>query len=279
MLATLSALHLLLLTQAAPVVPFPPVGPDGADEAAQPAPPQQENPPLPRKESAPRPTAALPAAAEAPAEPAEPAPARPAEQLPAPRTIPTPPTQLSLLSAEPLGGGSAMLAQAGWSQLSFLYAQGITPQDDLGGFVDLDWSTTELHLGLFYRHPFRAVGPFAMAGRFELAWYKDFGGTWFHDSNHEDRGLEANPGVSLSQRTRSGIVSIIGEVPLTLTLRADRGILFRPRVSLAYEAPLYDGYTLGARVGIGYRGGAGDAPISGSRAELTFLLVGGYRVF
>lgn len=287
MLATLAALHLLFLAQAAPVDPWatPPGEGKLTDDpgSAQPESPQQGNPPLPRRPGAPPPTGATaPAEAQqAPAAPPPPATAAPAapENLPAPRTIPVRASQLSLLSGESLGGGSAMLAQAGWSQLSILYAQGITPEDDLGGFVDFDWAKTEFRLGAFYRRPLGPAGPFAMAGRLGVAWYANPGGTWIYGSNHADHGFEVNPGLSLSQRTRSGIFSILGEAPITVTLRHDGGLLFSPRASLAYEAPLYDEYTLGARIGLGYRAGAGDAPISGGRAELSFLLVGGYRVF
>ncbi|BDG04239.1 hypothetical protein [Anaeromyxobacter oryzae] len=289
MLSTLAALHLFLATQAA-------TG-DGklADDPrlTQAEPPQQVNPPLPSRTKPPAPTGATAPAREAEqappqpppgAEPPPPAaqpqpPAAPAENLPPPRTIPVGPPQLSLLSAEPLEGRSAILAQAGWSKLSFMYAQGITKQDDLGGYADLDYAYAELRLGAFYRRPLGPAGPFAMGARLGVAWYADFGGTWMHAGNHKDRGFEIAPGLSLSQHAGSGILSIIGEAPVTVTLRNGSGLLFIPRISLAYEAPLYDQYTLGARIGLGYRAGAGDAPLSDGRAELTFLIVGGYRVF
>jgi hypothetical protein len=215
------------------------------------------------------------------APPAEAAPPSSAPALPPPRAIGLRDsvTQRSLLSAEPLAGGAALLAQAGWSSLGLLYAQGITRTDDLGALFDLDWAKTELRLGAFYRRPLGPAGPWEMAGRLAVSWYANFGGEWVYDDNHRDRGFEVSPGLSLSTHVAGGILSAIGEAPITVTVRRGGGLLFGPRVSLAYEAPLYGEYTVGARAGVGWRGGSGDAPLSDGRAELQFLLVGGWRVF
>jgi hypothetical protein len=275
MLATLAALQLLLAAPV-PIVPGDLSPQEGKlpDEPTQP----ETNPPLPSKPGAQQPppqggsqgTPATP-----PAAPAQP----PAENLPAPRTIKVGPQQVSLLSGESLSGGSAMMAQAGWSILQFQYAQGLTLEDDLGAMLELDWAKTELRLGAFWRRPLGPAGPFTMGGRLGLSYYNAFGGTWVSGGNHKDRGFEIAPSLALSQHAGSGILSIIGEAPVTVTLKQSGGILFSPRLSLAYEAPLYDQYTLGARIGLGYRAGAGDAPLSDGRAELMFLLVGGYRAF
>jgi hypothetical protein len=191
---------------------------------------------------------------------------------------PEPPRQLSLLSAEPLGGGSASLAWAGWSSLGIMYGQGITSRDDLAGFADFDWSKTELRLGALYRRPLGEAGPFAMAGRLSAAWYLNFGGDYIHDENRSDRGVEVVPGLSLSRRGAGGVFSGIAEGPLTVTTRRGAGLLFSPRFSLAYEGPLYPELTVGARLGVGYRAGAGDAPLQSGRAELIFLVVAGYQL-
>ncbi len=275
MLATLAALHLLVLAQAS-----------GA-EAPLPA-----NPPLPRKAqpaeprtlSAP-PPGEIPPAAQPPAQPSQPAPqvatpppgqATAAEPL---SPILTTPRQLSLLSAEPLEGGSALLAEAGWSTLNVVYGQGITRTDDLGAFLDYDWAKTELRLGGFYRRPIGAAGAFDAAARLGAAWYADFGKTWVYGENHSDRGLEISPALILSTHAAGGIFSAAVEAPITITVRHDSGVLFSPRAWAAYEAPLYGEVTVGARAGLGYRGGSGDAPLKSGRGELTFLVVGGYRIF
>ncbi len=258
MLATIAALQLVVLSQVAP--PPKEVTPDepGTTQAAPPA--GGENPPLPGKSTAPRTDA--------------PPPAGPAT------TNGTPPRsrQLSLLSAEPLAGGSAMMAWAGWRSFGVAYAQGITNQDDLGGFVDLDWSTAEFRLGALYRRPLGQAGVFDMGARLSLAWYQDFAATWVYSENHSDRGVELTPGLALSNRISGGIFSMIGELPLTITTKYGSGLLFSPRFSLAYEAPLYPELTLGARLGIGYRAGSGDAPLKEGRAEFLFLILATYQL-
>lgn len=278
MLATLAALHLLVLTQAPAAAAPPP--PTGSAEA-----PFGANPPLPRKPQRNElpPTSAPAQPGEFPP-PADPAPQPPADAPPPDRSasfepVLTTPRQISLLGAESLHGGSALLAEVGWSSIGVVYGQGITRSDDLGGVATLDWATTELRLGGFYRRPLGAAGAFDLAVRLGLAWYANFGKDWVYSENHHDRGVELAPGLVLSTHAAGGIFSIIGEAPVTVTWRHDSGLLFTPRVSAAYEVPLYDEFTVGARAGVGYRAGSGDAPLEDGRGELTFLLVGGFRIF
>lgn len=224
-----------------------------------------------------------------PVEPAQPVPegAPRASELPrgeapsapvaAPEEIP-PRRQLSLLSAEPLGGGSAALAWAGWSSIGVMYGQGVTRRDDLGAAADFDWARTELRLGGFYRRPLGRVGPFDMAGRLALAWYANFGGDWIEDDNHHDRGFEVGPALVLSARGAGGVFSIAGDLPLTVTVKHDAGLLFVPRLSASYEAELYDELTVGVRAGAAYRAGAGDAPLSEGSGELQLLVLVGYQI-
>lgn len=244
MLATLAALQLALL---APEPPPPAVGapPDAKEGAAT----EASGAPLPSKRAAP-------------------APAGP----PAPR-------QLSLLSGEPLGGGSVAAAWAGWSSLGLAYGQGVTELDDLAGVADLDWSTAELRLGGLYRRGLGRLGGWDLAGKLGVAWYRSFGATFIHGGNHSDRGLELAPGVAISSRTASGTFSLAADAPLTFTIDGGGGLLFSPRLWLAYEAPVYPDVTLGVRAGAGYRAGSGDAPLATGRAELAFLFVAGYRLF
>lgn len=258
MLATIAALQLVMLSQVAP--PPKEVTPDEPPTAEGAPPADAQNPPLPGKSTAPR-TDAPPASAGT---------ATPA--------APSRPRQLSLLSAEPLAGGAAAVAWAGWRSFGVAYAQGITNQDDLGGFVDLDWSTAEFRLGALYRRPLGQAGVFDMGARLSLAWYQDFAATWVYPENHSDRGVELTPGLALSNRAAGGVFSMIGELPLTITTKYGSGLLFSPRFSLAYEAPLYPELTLGARLGIGYRAGSGDAPLKEGKAEFMFLVVATYQL-
>jgi hypothetical protein len=285
MLATLTALQLLLLAQAGGAPPAEPGDPAAAPPAqAEPAPPAEA--PLPSKPARPAPPAAEPGpsaatTAQPPAEaplPSKPAPPAAAAAAPAPRKAPAPPKQLSLLSAEPLHGGSAGLAWAGWSRLGAAYAVGFSDVDDLGVFLDYDWERSESFAGLFYRRPLGPVGPFDLGARVALSVYWNYGATYFFDSNHSDRGVDLNPGLVLSQHVGGGILGIQGEVPVTYTGKYKAGILFRPRITASFEAPFIEEATLGVRLGAGYRAGAGDAPLQTGRGELLFLVVAGYQL-
>ncbi|HEY6001462.1 MAG TPA: hypothetical protein VIV57_01230 [Anaeromyxobacter sp.] len=249
MIASLAALQLVLLSQTPPppkeAPPEPPAQPAAPAEAA----PRRENPPLPKKAEKPR-------AAVAPGRP----------------------RQLSLLSGESLGGGSASLGWAGWSSFGIMYGQGVTADDDLAALGDFDWAKTELRLGGLYRHALGKAGDLDVAGRFSAAWYRDMGATYVDDKNHADLGLELTPGVSASMRTSGGVFSGMVEAPLTITFKYGKGLLFAPRLSVAYEAFLYTDFTVGARLGLGYRAGSGDAPLKDGHAELLFVLMAGYQL-
>jgi len=259
MLTLAVALATLALAQTPPPEEGLPPDMVPADPAPQPVP--EQSPPLPRRPGS---SSAGEERAAAPLE-------APAEVFPAPH-------QLSLLSAEPLGGGSAALAWAGWSSLGIMYGQGITQRDDLGASLDFDWSKTELRLGGFYRRPLGTAGPFQMAGRLGIGWLVNFGSEWIHDENHRDRGPEVAPGLSLSARGAGGIFSILGELPLAVTVKHGSGLLFVPRLSVSYEASLYDELTVGVRAGAAYRAGAGDAPLRDGMGELQFLVLCGYQI-
>lgn len=278
MIATFAALQLLLLTQNPPLPQKPP--PKGATPS-EPAQAPQDQP------------AAQPGADAQPATPPEPAPAQPAAPTPPAQPETTsrparpaasadtgsrPPRQLSLLSGESLHGGTASLAWAGWSSLGIMYGQGITPDDDLAGYGDFDWANTELRLGGMYRRPIGQAGDWDVAGRLTLAWYRDMGATYIHSDNHADTGFEIGPGIALSRHLSEGILSGIVEAPMTITFKYGKGFLFVPRVSVAYEAPLYPDFTVGARLGVGYRAGSGDAPRKAGQGEILFVVVAGYQL-
>ena len=262
MLATFFALHLVLT---APSIQGgaqgTPPAEAGPEDWPYETPPGQEPPPAQTAPPAPPP-------------PGEPAPR--AAAGPAPGTQPR--RQLSLLSAEPLGGGSASLAWVGWSSLGIAWAQGLSPRDDLGASLDFDWAKTELRLGAFYRRPLGDAGGFDVAGRFGVAYYANYGGEWIHEDNHHDRGVELSPALVLSTRGAGGVVSLSGELPLVVTVKHDAGVLFTPRVAASYETPLYDEVTVGVRAALGYRVGAGDAPLRDGMADLQFLVLAGYQL-
>lgn len=195
-----------------------------------------------------------------------------------PPAAPARPRQVSLLSGESLNGGNAALAWAGWSSLGAMYAMGVTDLDDVGIFLEYDWRKSENRLGLLYRRPLGKVGSFDVGGRLSAAWYLNFGSDYIHESNQSDRGVEVVPGVAFSRRGGAGIFSALVEAPMTVTTKYGSGFLFSPRASLAFEAPLYPSVTVGARVGAGYRAGAGDAPLREGRGELQFLVLAGYQL-
>lgn len=291
MLATVVALH-LILAQA---------------PAAEPPPPGEQAAPLPdrpaeRPEGAPG-YAIEPAAAPgvegaepaAPAEAAAPAPAPQAEEEELLKPGREPPRRAtlrarsvaksalnpipSLLSAEPLGGRSALSVWAGWASLGAGWAQGVTNEDDLGVLADFDWSTTELRLSAFYRRPMGRVGAVDIASRLRAGWYADFGADWFHDDNLADRGIEFVPGLVLSTRGAGGVFSLAGDLPIAVTLWRHGGIVAAPRLAFGYETLLYGDLIVGIRVAGAYRAGTDDAPMSEGRGLLELTALVGWRLF
>lgn len=185
----------------------------------------------------------------------------------------------SLHGAESLDGGSLATAWAGYSSLALAYGQGISRLDDLGASAEFDWSSTELWLAAFWRRPFGAARGWDLAARMKAGWYLDFGGTWIHDDNQGDRGLLLAPALIASTRAGEGLVSATAEVPLTFTFWRGGGFVIAPRVSLAYETPLYGPLTIGVHAAVGWRGGGGDAPMRSGRVEPELLVLAGYKVF
>ncbi len=251
-----AALVALALAQATRDASQPP--PPTAAEAAPPA-----APPPPT-------TGAPPPGAEAPppVAPIPPIVAEPQRPLP------------SLLSAEPLRGASLFSASFGWPRVRAAYAQGVSSGTDLGGFVDFDYSTTELRAGVSYRgQVVPRAPPFEGALRLSLAWYHGWGSQWLYHDNHPDEGFEIGAGLSYSRRGAGGVISLLADVPLTVTLRKDGGALLSPRAAFAYETPLYGKLTVGLQLGLGARFGVGNAPVKRGMAEVTVLGLVSERIF
>jgi hypothetical protein len=185
----------------------------------------------------------------------------------------------SLWSAEPLHGRSIATAWAGWASLGIGYAQGVTDLDDLGGALDLDWATTELRLGAFYRRPLSMTDGWDVGARVGVGWYAAFGGDWVREENRADRGIELSPALVASRPGAGGLFHAALELPFTFTFRRGGGLLFRPRLSAGYETPLWGDLALGVRAGVGWRGGAGEPPLPEGRGDLLFVATATYRVF
>jgi hypothetical protein len=285
MLVAAIALHLAVAQGSAAEAPPPPPPPPAAETAPLPDRPG-EAAPLPDRASAPAAgpvegaagSTALPGDEEdtlkPTRQPPRPASAR-ARQIPRSALNPIP----SLLSAEPLRGRSAVVVWGGWSSLGAGWAQGVTPEDDLGVLGEIDWSTAELRLSAFYRRPLGRVGAVEIGSRLRAGWYADFGAKWFHDDNLGDRGIEFVPGLVFSTRGAGGVFSLAGDLPIAVTLWRDGGIFAAPKAALSYETLLYGDLTVGVRVAGAYRAGAGDAPMSDPRALLELNVLAGWRIF
>jgi hypothetical protein len=272
MLATVAALQLLFLAQAsAPPAPVPP------DEPPAAAPEERAPGTTGAPDEATRERGATPPAEEAPRSAGTATPGA-GVRPPSPATASARPPLQSLLSAESLRGGSAAFAWAGWSEIGAMYAIGFTARDDAGVYLSYDWAKSENRLGVLYRRPLSKAGPFDMAARLSLAFYSNFGADYVYDDNRSDRGFEVVPGLSLSRPAAGGILSGIAEAPMTVTGKYETGFLFSPRASLAFETLLYPTMSVGARVGLGYRAGAGGAPLKEGRGEVQFLLLAGYQL-
>jgi hypothetical protein len=185
----------------------------------------------------------------------------------------------SIWSAVPLRGGSVATAWAGWASLGLAYAQGVTDLDDLGGALDLDWATTELRLGAFYRRPLAGAGGWDLGARVGVGWYAGFGGQWVRDANRSDRGIELDPALTFSRPASGGLFSGAVELPFTFTFRRGGGMIFRPRLVFGYETGLWRDLAVGVRAGVGWRGGAGEPPLPQGRGDLLFVATATYRVF
>jgi hypothetical protein len=202
--------------------------------------------------------------------------AAPPDETPAPAA--PRPRQQSLLSGESLRGGSAALAWVGWPDLGAAYAIGFSPRDDGGLSLSHDWAKSETRFAIIYRRALSRAGPFDLAGRLSVAWFVNSGADFVYEENHSDHGFDFAPGLSLSDRVGGGIFSILIDAPMTVTYKFASGFLFSPRLGLAYETMIYTGVTVGARAGVGYRAGAGDAPLREGRGELQFVVLAGYQL-
>jgi len=184
----------------------------------------------------------------------------------------------SLLGGESLHGSSTAQAMAGYATLSAAYGQGVTARDDLGGSAELNWTTTELVLGAFWRRQLGRPGGWDLAMRLGAGWYLDAGSTYIYEGNLEDRGLQLSPGLAVSSRG-IGLLAFSFDLPVTFTTWRGGGIWVAPRLAASYEAALYDRLALGVRGSVAWRGGSGGAPMRGGQVLPELLVTATWKLF
>ena len=198
------------------------------------------------------------------------------------RAISAAPRFASLQGGETLGVGTTEAAfAAGFSKVSATWAQGLSDAVDLGAVLDFDWVTTELLLGGLYRLLLSPKGDTSsFAARLRGGLYADFGATWAASENRSDAGVQLAPGLAVSWRTARGVLSLAGDVPLTITFERGGGWAVEVRGSAAFETPLWGDLLAGARAGVGERWSGSGAPFANdsprTTVELTALLT--YRI-
>lgn len=218
------------------------------------APPPEGAPPPP-------PAAAGPPAAAAPAE------AAPAAPAPAPR-LP------SLAGGAALRrGGAAWAFGLGWPLAFAAYAQGAGDADDLGAALEIDWPASEFFLAGLWRREIAGGGGSHLGLRLKLGLYACFGATWAWSDNRPDLGAQLAPGLAWSLDTPSGVLAVVGDVPITWTFKRGGGWIAAPRLAVSFETPLWSEVSLGARAAAGLRGAGGDAPGSGDDRFLVEVTV------
>jgi hypothetical protein len=199
---------------------------------------------------------------------------------PAPAPPPAGPVG-SLLDGEALAVGNANLAVwGGWPTLGFRYAQGLGPVD-LGGELDLRWSTGELDAVGFVRLPLWRQGATALAFRARLGLYLATGPSYGDYAHRHDTGLLAVPGLALSTAAGQATFSLGLDVRCAITSARSGGSFVARLASAAIEVPVVGELTAGARLSFWRRWDSGGAPGAlrspESGAELVALI--GYRIF
>jgi hypothetical protein len=184
----------------------------------------------------------------------------------------------SLLGGESLRGSSVVLGTAGFAALSLAYGQGVTARDDVGASAQVNWATSEVVLGGFWHRQLGRVEGWDLAGRLSAGWYLDGGSTLIYDRNLSDRGFQASPGVVFSTRG-AGLLSLALDVPFTVTTWRGGGTWIAPRVSVAYEAALYDQVALGVIGSLAWRGGTSGAPMRAGQVLPELLVTATWKLY
>lgn len=246
----------------APPRPAPAAGsPGGTPPEASPA----ASPARTAPQGAAAPSAAEPARSVEPAPPAAvpPPPAAPpaAASLVPPARAPRPET---LVGAGALGPGAiAVLAAVGYPWIAVTYAQGTSPEDDLGARLRLDWTDGEMLLGVDWRRELSRRGEARTGFRLVAGPWFDFGGTWIYSENRSNLGLQAVPGIAWTTAAGTGLFTVSGDVAFTWAWQRGMGLAMAPALGVAYEVPVLPDMTIGARAELTIRWASGSAQIPG----------------
>lgn len=204
-------------------------------------------------------------------------------EAPEPAVLPsrTPARPASLLGGASLGaGGAAWSAVAGYPRLAVAYGQGATDRDDWGVRLDVDWAATEAVAAGGWRREILRSDAVHLALRLGLGFYACAGGTWIWAANRPDVGLQLTGGLAFSVDAGPGLFTIAGDLPATWTFRRGTGWILAPLGTLAYEAPVVEDFSVGARLGAGVRGAGKGAPgANTTRTLVELVLVATWRVF
>jgi hypothetical protein len=169
----------------------------------------------------------------------------------------------SLQGGETLGvGGSVAVFSAGFSTMSAAYAQGHSNMADYGAQLELDWLTTEFFAGGIYRQLTWRLGEVYVSWRARAGLYGDLGSTWATSTNRSGAGLQLAPGLALSRRFPSGVLSASADVPLDFIFSRGGGLAVGVRGSVSFETPLWGDLLVGARAGAAGLGSTGGAPFA-----------------
>ena len=179
----------------------------------------------------------------------------------------------SLQGGETLGvGGSDAVFSAGFSAISAAYAQGLSSMADYGVQLEFDWLTTEFFAGGLYRQLTWRLGDVYVSWRARAGLYRDFGSSWAISANRSGAGLRVAPGLALSRRFPSGILSASADVPLDVIFSRGGGFAIGVRGSVSFEVPILEDLLVGARAGAAGLGSTGGAPFANDSPRGMFDL-------
>src|SRR5512137_2035927 len=187
---------------------------------------------------------------------------------------PSPSAPVTLVGAGALGpGGAAWLTEVGFPQIAITYAQGLDEWNDLGGLLDVAWTTGEMVPGVVWRRELAGDASSRTGFRLVAGPWFNFGATWIYSQNQPNLGLVVAPGGAWTASAGPGLASILLDVPVEWAMQRGMGVAFVPRLAAAYEAPVVKDVTLGARAGLWIRWATGSAAIPGLDQKLQGELV------
>ncbi len=188
----------------------------------------------------------------------------------------------SVEGGETLGSGGAEVAvSAGFSKVSAAYLQAWSDAVDLGAAASIDWLTSEILAGGLYRSLLWRSGATSAAWSARAGLYSNLGADWAVSANRGGTGVQVSPGLAISRRLASGLLSLRADVPLTVTFDRGGGYAVGLQGAVVFETPLWGDLLVGARAGGGALWSTSDAPFGGDspRAVLDLAALLTYRLF